>query len=226
MSRQRIIDPACWTSDDFTSVSRDARQLMIGMISHQDDEGRGQGSSRSLKAKVFPTDVDVTVEMVRAWIDELHRSQMALFYEVGGSVYYWLPKHHKYQRPRHPVPSRIPPYQEHLDIRNRQKPDLPVDEKANSVSAVQQRRLPEAVPDTAVGLRPRRDQEGSDLEGRDLEGAVGNGRGDPANSGERSPLRRVAVNTSGFSDLEKVASRPIELLKYGRKGPRSPPTGG
>ena len=96
MARKRQIDPDIWTSEQFITLSLEARLMFIGMISHADDEGRLRGSVMSLKATIFPADT-YSLEKIKQWRKEVISNRLGLFYSVDGDEYICLPKFRKYQ---------------------------------------------------------------------------------------------------------------------------------
>lgn len=107
MARQRMIQPEIWIDSGFLEMSDRARLLWIGMISFADDEGRGQGSSKSLKAAIFPGD-DISSTDVDALKAEVAKHVRVEFYDVDGQTYYQIEKWSQYQKISHPNPSSIP----------------------------------------------------------------------------------------------------------------------
>ena len=107
MARQRMIQPALWVDDGFLAMSDKARLLWIGMINFADDEGRGIGSSRSLKAAIFPGD-QITVAKMDSLKSEVEKNVRVTFYDVDGQTYYQIEKWSDYQQISHPKASSIP----------------------------------------------------------------------------------------------------------------------
>lgn len=56
MARKRMIEPDIWSDEGFIELSERGRLMFAGLITQADDEGRGTGSARSIKAKIFPAD--------------------------------------------------------------------------------------------------------------------------------------------------------------------------
>lgn len=112
MARKRMVDPDIWTDAGFMEMSFGARLLFLGMISRADDEGRGNGSAKSLKAAIFPSD-DVTTGRLDSFKKEVELHTRTKFYEINGQTYYQLDKWLSYQQIQHPKPSAIPPFNDH-----------------------------------------------------------------------------------------------------------------
>ena len=107
MSRKRMLDPGIWTDDGFLTLAPEARLLFIGLISHADDEGRGNAELRALKAKVFPGD-NLSDEQITALCETVAQYMRVVFYSVNGSRYYQLERWESYQTVNRPRPSVIP----------------------------------------------------------------------------------------------------------------------
>jgi hypothetical protein len=122
VSRQRMIYPETFTSEDFNSLSLGARLLFIGCIATADDYGRGRGGIRTLKATVFPAD-DLTIDEVGSWADEVSGRGMVVFYDAEGSRYYQIAKWDTYQKPKYKSASQIPPLQRDSRARSKPGPD-------------------------------------------------------------------------------------------------------
>jgi len=109
MARKRMVDPDIWTDSGFMDLSWGARLLFLGLISRADDEGRGNGSAKSLKAAIFPSD-EITVSRIEKLKEECELYTRTKFYEVNGQTYYQLAKWRSYQQIQHPTKSSIPPF--------------------------------------------------------------------------------------------------------------------
>ncbi len=107
MARIRSIKPTIWTDQRFISLSRDARLLCIGMISHADDEGRLVASAAKLAGDVFPAD-NLRPAQITAWRDEIAATGLVEVYTVGRVEYARFLKWSKHQRISKPQPSILP----------------------------------------------------------------------------------------------------------------------
>ena len=112
MPRKRMIDPGIWRSEQFNNLARDSRLLFIGIFSNADDAGRLHGSSRFLKANIFPYDDDVNAGKVAKWREDVLNAGLALLYEHEGHEYLYLPTWLRHQRIDRPSPSSLPSYEE------------------------------------------------------------------------------------------------------------------
>jgi len=107
--RKRMIDPSFWDDAEVGSLSISARLLFIGLISHADDEGRGVADTRSIRKTMFGFDMDVTVDNVQAWLDEIAvKVRNVQFYQSDNRQYYCLMNWSRYQKISHPSPSSLP----------------------------------------------------------------------------------------------------------------------
>jgi len=107
MARIRSLKPSFWTDERVIDCTRDARLLLLGMISHADDDGRLVGSGPALIGVVFPHD-DVTVRQVERWRDELADVGLICVYAAGRGTYVSLPGWGKHQRIPKRYPSTLP----------------------------------------------------------------------------------------------------------------------
>src|SRR5690242_14360336 len=97
MARKRMLSPSIWEDPTFNTLSRDARLLFIGMISHADDEGYLRADVGSLKRLIFGFD-DKIVEPLTRWLEELHGMRSLHFYENEGEKYAHFKKWDTYQK--------------------------------------------------------------------------------------------------------------------------------
>lgn len=107
MARIRTIKPSFWGDHDVAELSRDARLLLIGLISVADDEGRFLASTSAISGYVFPND-DLPPAKVRRWMDEIDATGIVHFYRVGRIEYGVFPKYRKHQRISKPQSSPLP----------------------------------------------------------------------------------------------------------------------
>ena len=109
MARIRSIKPSFWGDEDVAGLSRDARLVLLGLVSLQDDDGRFLASPAAVAGYVFPHD-DLAPAKVKQWLSEIERTcRNVTFYEVGGRRYGSLRQVRKHQRISHPQPSPLPP---------------------------------------------------------------------------------------------------------------------
>ncbi len=88
------------------NLTHSARLLFIGLITQADDEGIGSADPRKLKAVVFGGD-DVTLEMVREWLQEIAKQRLVVLYAADGfGDLYYLPSWSQHQKVPKPTPTR------------------------------------------------------------------------------------------------------------------------
>lgn len=92
-----------------SQLSRDARLLMLGLISSADDQGRFLASHQAIAGYVFPNDDDITAKRLAAWLDELTSLELVVLYNGGRIRYGAFPKWKTHQKISHPTPSTLPP---------------------------------------------------------------------------------------------------------------------
>lgn len=159
MARKRMVDPSIWTDNGFIELSWGARLLFLGLISRADDEGRGNASSKSLKAVIFPGD-DTSLSKIEGFKAEVAKHTRTRFYEIDGQTYYQLDKWLAYQQIQYPKPSPIPPFNEHsmndTGTINEHSPQL-INELTNKLinkSAFNERSVAAASAPCEVGAEP------------------------------------------------------------------------
>jgi len=108
MARKRMIDPDFWTDEKLGECNRDERLFFMGLISNADDEGRGRGNIKLLKATIFPYDDDLKVKDIEKMACSLMGKGMAIFYVFDGQDFYCLPNFPKHQVINKPTESKLP----------------------------------------------------------------------------------------------------------------------
>lgn len=107
MARIRTVKPTIWADAGISRISRDARLLMVGLITFADDEGRFLGSVTAIMGHVYPND-DLSPARVRKWLDELAKERLIHLYTIDGISYGRFRKWDRHQKISHPQPSVIP----------------------------------------------------------------------------------------------------------------------
>lgn len=110
MARIRTIKPSLWSDDSFADLSRDARLLVIGLISMADDSGRFVASAAAVAGYVYPHD-ELAPATVKKWLSEIEKKapNMVLFYDIDGRRYGWFVKYADHQKISHSQRSALPP---------------------------------------------------------------------------------------------------------------------
>lgn len=109
MARIRTIKPAFWADDRVAELSRDARLLLIGLISSADDEGRFLASTAAISGYVFPHD-DIPPAKIKSWLTEIEHGGIIKLYKVNRREYGYFPNWLRHQRINRPQPSILPAY--------------------------------------------------------------------------------------------------------------------
>ena len=107
MARIRTIKPTFWGSPEVAGMTRDARLLVLGLISHADDDGRFLASVAAVAGSVFPND-DIPARSIRSWLLEAEGSGMVHLYTANSVVYGCFPSWHKHQVINRYTPSTLP----------------------------------------------------------------------------------------------------------------------
>lgn len=107
MARIRTIKPSFWGDEAVTELTRDARLLLVGLISSADDQGRFMASHAVISGYVFPYD-GITPAKLRDWLNEIEVTGIVQFYKVGRREYGCFPNWGKHQRISKPAPSPLP----------------------------------------------------------------------------------------------------------------------
>lgn len=109
MARQRFIHPDLWSDPTLGQLTPIERLFFIGCFSNADDEGRLLGNPAYLRATIFPYD-DLSLDEVKAMRDRVVTlCKNLVLYEVDGLEYLAFLKWNKYQKPKYPKPSKLPP---------------------------------------------------------------------------------------------------------------------
>lgn len=107
MPRIRTLKPSFWSDEAVADLSRDARLVLVGLISSADDEGRFLASHSAIVGYLFPHD-DVAPAKLRKWLDEIEATGIVRFYSVKRREYGAFPNWNKHQRISKPQASSLP----------------------------------------------------------------------------------------------------------------------
>jgi hypothetical protein len=107
MPRIRTIKPSFWADEAVAELSRDARLMLVGLISAADDDGRFLASIAAISGYIFPHD-DLPASKIKKWLDEIESVGIIKLYTVGRREYGYFPKYDKHQRISKPQPSTLP----------------------------------------------------------------------------------------------------------------------
>ena len=109
MARIRTIKPDFWGSPEAAGMSRDARLLVIGLISFSDDHGRFLANFAAITGYVYPNDDQITPRKFANWMAEIVKSGMIELYTDRGVQYGYFPSWRRHQVINKPTKSRLPP---------------------------------------------------------------------------------------------------------------------
>lgn len=124
--RIRTIKPEFWQDESVGELSRDARLLLIGLITMADDEGRLRLLTASVLGHAYPYDDDAA-RRLPAWLGEIERSGIVLFYESDGKRYAAFRHWRRHQRVNRARPSVLPaPPDQDVVTENSVQPHAPV----------------------------------------------------------------------------------------------------
>lgn len=107
MPRIRTLKPSFWADEAVADLSRDARLLLIGLISSADDEGRFLASMSAVSGYIFPHD-EIPHTKLRKWMDEIEAAGIVRFYSVNRREYGAFPNWNKHQKINRPQASALP----------------------------------------------------------------------------------------------------------------------
>lgn len=107
MARIRTIKPSLWADESVAELSRDARLLLIGLISFADDAGRFVASTAAIAGYVYPHD-DLPAARVRRWLEEVEGVGIVRLYRVGAREYGHFPKWSDHQKINRAQASPLP----------------------------------------------------------------------------------------------------------------------
>lgn len=107
MARIRTIKPTFWGSPEVAAMSRDARLLVLGLVSMADDDGRFLAAPAAISGYVFPND-EIPIARIRGWLGEAVETGMVYQYRCGAVTYGCFPSWHKHQVINRYMPSQLP----------------------------------------------------------------------------------------------------------------------
>jgi hypothetical protein len=107
MARIRSVKPSFWSDPDVVSLRREARLMLLGLISSADDEGRFVATTSAIAGYVFPHD-QLSAATIRRWRDEIAKAGIIELYRVDVLEYGYFPHWKQHQRISKPQPSLIP----------------------------------------------------------------------------------------------------------------------
>ncbi len=109
MPRIRSIHPDACKSERLASVSAEAERCYWRLQTHCDDDGRCEDNALLICRSLFQVSADIGAEDVEAWLFELARVGLIDRYQVDEVRVIAVVQWGKYQHPRKPTPSSLPP---------------------------------------------------------------------------------------------------------------------
>ena len=104
MVRGRLIPTSYFRDPDVMSLSSgDVRLILVGLVLHADDYGRGLAH-----AVILGRDLDYPPGTIEAALVELEQAELLQCYQVGKHRYYALTRWDDWQKLTKRTPSRIP----------------------------------------------------------------------------------------------------------------------
>lgn len=107
--RIRSLKPEFFRDEKVQRLPRDARLLMVGLITHADDEGRLDGEPVAVRSLVFPHD-DMPTRTINQLLAAIEDKGLIHRYSVDEFNWIEITGWSKHQRVDKPTPSRIPSY--------------------------------------------------------------------------------------------------------------------
>ncbi len=113
--RIRSLKPEIWADEKVGGLSRDARLLLVALITMADDEGRVRALRASILGHAFQYDEDAPRKLGK-WMDEVVASGMVVAYENGGVPYLAFRHWAMHQRINRAVASSLPAPPDHVIV--------------------------------------------------------------------------------------------------------------
>lgn len=109
MPRIRTLKPEMWASGDISRLSREARLLVVGLITMADDDGRFLASPNAILGHVYPNDENVSPAQIRKWLTEASENDEPVhLYDLDDVRYGCFPNWHTHQRINRYGASKLP----------------------------------------------------------------------------------------------------------------------
>jgi hypothetical protein len=108
--RNRMVKAEFWTDAELLRWPRDKRFTYQGLWALAEDSGCLEDDPFGWKLLLWPSpvDVDITVESLTTWRDELVTARKAIPYEADGKHYLYLTRFHHHEKPRNPQSPNLP----------------------------------------------------------------------------------------------------------------------
>jgi hypothetical protein len=118
LPKPRVVDPSFWDDPEVCQLSRDERLLLLGLMTLlAEDYGRLLADAGYMRKRIFGDDDDMGRAAVRVMRDNILRKCRNLrLYAVDSQEYVAFLNWGKYQKIRYRVASKLPPYQDGLEV--------------------------------------------------------------------------------------------------------------
>jgi DNA-binding transcriptional ArsR family regulator len=104
MVRGRLIPTSYFRDPDVMSLSSgDVRLILVGLVLHADDYGRGLAH-----AVILGRDLDYPPDTIETALGELEQAELLQCYQEGKHRYYALTRWNDWQKLNKPTPSKLP----------------------------------------------------------------------------------------------------------------------
>lgn len=119
--RIRTIKPEMFADERIVALSREARLLLLGLVTMADDEGRFRARRSAILGHVYPGDDDA-VRKVDGWIGEIREQGLVLFYVADGTPYGAFRHWRRHQKINKPTGSDLPSPPDPVVVRDNSVP--------------------------------------------------------------------------------------------------------
>lgn len=201
----RVLRREFWSDPDVLRWPTPKRFFYLGLCAAADDSGCIERDAFTWKCQLFssPVDVEITVEVIEAWCEELVQAGKLVPYTDGRKPCLFLRSFNRHQRPSHPI-GPIVPLPDWITATNvgqmREQWKYAIDEQVlgDYITALSQPCASPA-PEQATG----RVRSGGVRSGQDTSGQAGSGE---EGSGE-GPLAALDLTDEERKELEDLASQ-------------------
>lgn len=108
MARNRIIKPDFWDDEKLCKITRDARLTFIGLWNNSDDYGVVKGHPGWLKSRIFPYDEDLSLDILKTWLQSLENIRVIIPFMAHDEKYYFIVNFLRHQTIDKPSKTRNP----------------------------------------------------------------------------------------------------------------------
>lgn len=113
MARKRMLSPEFFTSATMNALTVEEMLTFAGVWCWADDFGRAEDDESLAKAAIWPRRRAINERRVRAFLDNLARSEVICLYSVNGIKLLHVVSWQEHQKISHPTKSRLAPCEKH-----------------------------------------------------------------------------------------------------------------